>query len=191
MIDKKFATEPVMEAKLRLATLLLQESSELLYAERLLKDYCDNYQVKPNPLILHLNETERHLEASIERVVKKQDYFIRKPLHSTARIQYYLGKIYEKGLGVKVHAVQALCCYALSAEQNDRDGCYHLGYCYEHGIGTPRNWPSAKMAYQKAANLSHALAAKRLTWQYSIVSSFSEVKDENLVSTTDNQCRIC
>ena len=183
--------DDVMEAKLRLATLLLQESSELLYAERLLKDYCDNYQVKPNPLTLHLNETERHLEASIERVVKKQDYFIRKPLHSTARIQYYLGKIYEKGLGVKVHAVQALCCYALSAEQNDRDGCYHLGYCYEHGIGTPRNWPSAKMAYQKAANLSHALAAKRLTWQYSIVSSFSEVKDENLVSTTDNQCRIC
>lgn len=181
----------VLEAKLRLAALLLQESTELLYAERLLKDYCDNYQVKPNPLLLHLNETERHLEASIERVVKKQDYFIRKPLHSTARIQYYLGKIYEKGLGVKLNAAQALCCYALSAEQNDRDGCYHLGYCYEHGIGTPKNWPSAKMAYQKAANLGHVLAQRRLTWQYSIISSFSEVTDENLVSTTDNQCRIC
>lgn len=183
--------EYILEAKLRLATLLLQEFSELSNAERLLKDYCDHYQSKSNPLINNLNETERCLAMSIEKVVNRQDYLIRRPLHSTARIQYYLGKIYTKGLGVKMNAVQALCCYALSAEQHDRDGCYHLGYCYEHGIGTPRNWSSAKMAYQKAANLGHALAVKRLTWQYSIISSFSEVKDENLVLTTDNQCRIC
>ncbi|GEL03658.1 sel1 repeat family protein [Rummeliibacillus sp. G93] len=47
--------------------------------------------------------------------------------------------------------VEAMRWYQLAADQQDVDGEFNLGFCYEAGIGTQVNFKKAKYWYQKAA----------------------------------------
>jgi TPR repeat protein len=51
------------------------------------------------------------------------------------RAQFYLGDLYEQGVGVAQDDVEALKWFRLAAEQDDADAQYHLGRMYEEGRG--------------------------------------------------------
>ncbi|MGX9134796.1 tetratricopeptide repeat protein [Rummeliibacillus sp. JY-2-4R] len=56
----------------------------------------------------------------------------------------------------------AMRWYQMAADQQDVDGEFNLGFCYESGIGTPINMKKAKHWYQKAALQGDAEAKRKL-----------------------------
>jgi hypothetical protein len=76
-----------------------------------------------------------------------------------AKAQNDLGSFYAKGdLGVTKSQDSALRWYKAAADQNDQEGLYNLGICYEQGEGTPTDMARAAECYEKAAQLGFAKA---------------------------------
>jgi TPR repeat protein len=174
----------IKEARLRLACLLLQEGIDIRLAENLLEEYCESFgNVRDERQLT--NSTNKSLEKIIATVQSAIPYKIGHYLNYTPKIDFYLGKIFEEGLGTSVNLMRAFSHYDASAKADYLEGFYRLAYCFEHGIGTKRDWSSAKHLYQTAADRGHELAKKRLTWQYSIRSSFTNVNDKELKSSKD------
>lgn len=57
---------------------------------------------------------------------------------------------------------EAIHWYQMAANQQDVDGEFNLGFCYESGMGTPINMKKAKYWYQRAALQGDAEAKKKL-----------------------------
>lgn len=57
---------------------------------------------------------------------------------------------------------EAIRWYQIAANQQDVDGEFNLGFCYESGMGTPINMKKAKYWYQRAALQGDAEAKKKL-----------------------------
>ncbi len=64
--------------------------------------------------------------------------------------------------GLPPNRDEAFRLYRLSAEQGLHDGQYHLGECYEKGIGTPKNLAEARRWYEKAAKQGKEEAQKAI-----------------------------
>jgi|GEM_PF-2858629 len=167
----------IPEGKLRLACLLLQENVDINFAETLLEEYCLSFSNEQEELLCNM---DKQLEMIIKSIIITSLYNIENINLYTPKICFYLGKIFEEGLGVSVNLTRAFFYYAASAEENHLEGIYRLAYCYEYGIGIQKDWTHAKILYQKAAERGHEFAQKRLTWQYSIFSSFTNVNDAEL-----------
>jgi TPR repeat protein len=172
------------EVRLRLACLLLQEGIDVSLAEQLLEEYCQSFGNASDEYQL-TNSTSKSLEKIIVTVQPTVPYKIGHYLNYTPKVDFYLGKIFEEGLGTPSNLMRAFSHYDASAKADDLEGFYRLAYCYEHGIGTKRDWSPAKRLYQQAADRGHELAKKRLTWQYSIRSSFTDVHDKELKSNKE------
>jgi TPR repeat protein len=102
---------------------------------------------------------------------------------------YLLGKILQEGKGVSVDIPLALKYYhSVSAAYPDAN--YRIGYIYESSLNGHKNWSTAKIFYQRAADKGHELAAKRLTWSYSMFGSNTVPDDATLSKTETNNCLI-
>ena len=68
------------------------------------------------------------------------------------KAQYYLGRCYDKGNGVKEDNNQAFNWYSKSAAQDYAKAQYQLGKCYKKGKGVAKDEQKAKELYLKAVN---------------------------------------
>ena len=95
----------------------------------------------------------------------------------------------QEGKGVAVDINRALQLYQL-ASASYPDANYRIGYIHESGLNGAKNWAVAKGFYQRAADKKHELAAKRLTWSYSIFAWSSVPDDPTLKRTEASHCLI-
>jgi uncharacterized caspase-like protein len=71
-----------------------------------------------------------------------------------AQAQYYVGEIYEKGLGVAPDYVQAAAWYRKAADQGLAQAQINLGFLCEKGLGVPQDSRQALEWYRKATGVS-------------------------------------
>jgi predicted nucleic acid-binding Zn-ribbon protein len=72
-----------------------------------------------------------------------------------AEAQFYVGEIYEKGLGILPDYDLAAVWYRKAANQGYSAAMVNLGYLYEKGFGVPQNSIAALNWYRKAAGLEN------------------------------------
>ena len=83
-----------------------------------------------------------------------------------ATAQYYLGKMYEDGLGVSQDYIKAVEWYRKSAEQGNAKAQCQLGTMYEKGRGVSRDFAKAVEWYRKSAEQGNADAQCNLGFMY-------------------------
>ncbi len=74
-------------------------------------------------------------------------------LRGDARAQYYVGEIYEKGMGKQPDHKLAAMWYLLAAEQGYPPAQMTIGRMYETGTGVEKNLTKAMNWYRKAAGI--------------------------------------
>lgn len=74
-----------------------------------------------------------------------------------AEAQYYLGQMFERGLGVPPDYEAAAEWYRKAAEQGDTAAQISLGSLYESGLGVPRDGEEAIRWYRRAAGMAEDL----------------------------------
>lgn len=70
------------------------------------------------------------------------------------KAQYYVGEIYEKGLGIAPDYQQAAAWYLKAAEHGLAQAQINIGFLYEKGLGVPQNSQEALKWYRKATGVS-------------------------------------
>lgn len=73
-----------------------------------------------------------------------------------ATAQFYVGQIYEKGLGRAADYRSAALWYRKAADQGFSQAQINLGHLYEKGLGVPKEQRTALDWYGRAAGLSNA-----------------------------------
>ena len=68
-----------------------------------------------------------------------------------AEAQYYLGAMYDRGIGVRQDLAEAAKWYRRAAHQDDADGQNNLGAMYLNGHGVPQDNVQAHMWFNLAA----------------------------------------
>ena len=71
--------------------------------------------------------------------------------------QYYLGQIYESGLGIPQDYKEAAKWFTLAAEQGDLGSQYFLGLMHSKGYGVPKDYVRAHMWFNLATATRTAL----------------------------------
>ena len=100
-----------------------------------------------------------------------------KPLQGDKRAQFFMGVMYEQGLGVPHDDKAAAGWYSKAAEQGDVEAQYNLGRMYDLGQGVPQNDKLAAEWYRKAAELGDAEA------QYSLGVMYWQAEVFRLISS--------
>jgi TPR repeat protein len=72
-----------------------------------------------------------------------------------AEAQFYVGEIYEKGLGISPDYDLAVLWYSKAAAQGNSSAMVNLGYLYEKGLGVPQDSIAALNWYRRAAGLEN------------------------------------
>ncbi len=90
-----------------------------------------------------------------------------------AQAQYYVGEIYEKGMGQTPNYAAAITWYTLSANQNYTPAIMSLGRLYEAGLGVEKDLVAAMNYYRKASGLSGEQI------DYASVFEQARIKDQN------------
>ncbi len=88
------------------------------------------------------------------KVQKFMGFFIKQP----PPVQYELGQVYRKALGVDENLALAKIFYKQAAERNHPKAQTMLGYMHRNGIGTEVNLEKAVSWYQRAAEQGEATA---------------------------------
>lgn len=83
-----------------------------------------------------------------------------------AEAQYWLGKMYGNGEGVKMDYAEAAKWWSKAAEQGHAEAQYWLGFMYECGSGVPKDESEAVKWYRKAAEQGYAAAQNNLGFMY-------------------------
>ena len=91
-----------------------------------------------------------------------------KPLaeQGDASVQYGLGQMYRKGLGVLQNDKTAVKWYTLAAEQGNTNAQYNLGVMYYNGEGVSKDFKTAVKWYTLAAEQGDAYAQYNLGQMY-------------------------
>jgi TPR repeat protein len=91
-----------------------------------------------------------------------------KPLAEKGHVkaQYYLGWMYERGLGVAIDLREAARWYRLAAEQAEPFTQTRLGYFYERGLGVARDDRLAAQWYAKSAEAGEEQGQSHLGAMY-------------------------
>jgi len=96
------------------------------------------------------------------------------------RAQYYLGWMYEGGLGIAMDHREAARWYQLAAERGDLFSEGRLGYFYEKGLGVARDDKLAVQWYAKSAEAGDQQAQEHLATMYrdgrGVARDFKEAK---------------
>jgi TPR repeat protein/transglutaminase-like putative cysteine protease len=83
-----------------------------------------------------------------------------------ASAQYYLGWMYEHGLGMAADHHEAARWYRLAAEQGDTSSQAQLGYFYQTGLGVVRDDGQATQWYARSADAGDRVGQMRLAVMY-------------------------
>jgi TPR repeat protein len=75
---------------------------------------------------------------------------------------YWLGFLYDMGLGVNQNYTTAKYWYEKAAEKGETRAMNNLGYMYDEGHGVTQNFTTAKYWYEKAAGKGEATAMHNL-----------------------------
>lgn len=82
--------------------------------------------------------------------------------------QFYIGFMYQGGLGVKTNPKEAIKWYRLSAKQGNPNAQYALGFCYHQGVGVKLDGVKAMKWYRLSAKQGDSYAqyalADMLRW---------------------------
>lgn len=90
---------------------------------------------------------------------KAFDLFRKAAAAGDPEAQFELGKLYERGIGVKQDTAKAIELYKQSAERGFADAINDLGFLYHQGAeGLPRDPAKAIALFLKAADLRHPQA---------------------------------
>jgi TPR repeat protein len=79
-----------------------------------------------------------------------------------AYAQYFLGRMYAEGRGVKVDHEAAAKWFRKAAEKGVQDAQFRLGGCYERGEGVPKDMEYAYGWYSVSAHIGNPKAAEAL-----------------------------
>ena len=91
---------------------------------------------------------------------------LEKAKRGDAEAQFKVGRMYEKGLGVKQDYNKAREYYEKAAAQNVGLAFVNLGYTYEKGLGVKQDYNKACEYYEKAAAQNVGLAFVNLGYTY-------------------------
>ena len=83
-----------------------------------------------------------------------------------AEADYWLGRMYEGGLGVSESAATAIACYRKAAHAGWRDAELRLGEIYLRGTETLQNFAKAHRWLERAALDGNAVAARKVGTLY-------------------------
>ena len=83
-----------------------------------------------------------------------------------ANAQFFLGVMYDKGLGVPQDYAEALQWYRKAAEQGNAGAQHNLGFMYAKGEGVAQDYGEAMKWYRKAAEQGDANAQINLGFMY-------------------------
>lgn len=78
-------------------------------------------------------------------------FYLPRAQDGDATAQYYLGHMYQNGLGVAVDKAAAADWYGRAAEQNEPRALYHLALMLQTGDGVPKDPARALDLYRRAA----------------------------------------
>ncbi|MEM9555364.1 MAG: caspase family protein [Acidobacteriota bacterium] len=95
-----------------------------------------------------------------------------------AEAQFYVGQIYEKGLGAAPDLAQAALWYRKAAEQGDAPSAVALGYLFEEGLGVERDEVAALNWYRKAAGLAEDLVVLERSEYDALVAELAAKEQE-------------
>ncbi len=175
-------------AKYRLACLLIKKNSEYEKIIALLQEYTIQY--KENLLPSHLSQ------ATVPTFSNKSNFavaYIDHPLNIELEdrknyidAEYRLGYFHEKGLGVQRNVLKARDHYKLAAEEKHPASLYAIGLLCEIGDLGEHNRSRAQGFYQKAAELGHPLAAKRISFSYTLSRRLQGLLSSNQAPSDDD-----
>ena len=92
--------------------------------------------------------------------------------------QYYLGVMYDNGIGINENNEEAAKWYQLSAEQGDRLAQNNLGAMYHFGEGVPQNFQKAVEWYRMSAEQGDVTGQFNLGWMYDNGKGVDQNKEE-------------
>ena len=92
--------------------------------------------------------------------------------------QYYLGVMYDNGIGIDENNEEAAKWYQLSAEQGDSDAQNNLGAMYHFGEGVPQNFQKAVEWYRMSAEQGDVTGQFNLGWMYDNGKGVDQNKEE-------------
>lgn len=82
--------------------------------------------------------------------------------NTSSQAEFYRGRMYEEGTGVRKNIEEAEHLYILAAEQGNVDAKYRLGLLYHNGDKVVRDHSKALVWYTKAAEQGHEEAQYKL-----------------------------
>jgi TPR repeat protein len=82
------------------------------------------------------------------------------------RAMYYVGHIYDMGLGVTRDYAYAFVWYSSAADAGDANAMNNLGYMFDKGLGVPKDPEKAVYWYRRAAEKQNAEAMYNLGCKY-------------------------
>ncbi len=93
---------------------------------------------------------------------KAKKWFEESAKQGYALSQYYLGRMYYYGQGVKQNYEEAQHWFKEAADANIAKAQYYMGVCYYHGQGVIKNLETAKEWFKKSADQGYDQAKKYL-----------------------------
>jgi hypothetical protein len=94
------------------------------------------------------------------------DSLLQKAKSGDAEAQYYIGRAYYDGNGVKKDYNQAFRWFKTAAEQGNVNAQFYVGVYLANGYGLKRNYTQAVSWYKKAAMGGNRYAQNNLGWCY-------------------------
>ena len=104
-----------------------------------------------------------YAQGDYEQAVKK--YRIAAEL-GDANSQFWLGRLYQQGQGVKQDYQEAVKWYRKAADQGNSYAQNNLGRLYQQGRGVKQDYQEAAKWYRKAAEQGNSYAQNSLGWLY-------------------------
>lgn len=97
---------------------------------------------------------------------RARNEFFQSALQGHAGAQYYLGEIYEGGVGVAIDHATAFKWYRSAAQQEHAPAQRRLAYLYSQGLGTDKDETEAFAWYLRSANNGDVLGQLEIGLRY-------------------------
>ena len=105
--------------------------------------------------------------ASADKICNTYPSCLRLADSGNAQAQFYTGNAYWHGLdNAPVDKAKALTYYTLSANQNNPDALYILGYLHHDGLGVKQDYGQALGYFHRASQRGDRDAQHALGWMY-------------------------
>lgn len=113
--------------------------------------------------LTHENAKEGNKSSDVENSF---NYYEKAADSGDANAQYYVGKCYYDGKGVKQDYNRAFVYFKRAADKGHIDAQYNIGFCYAEGQGVKEDYNKAFEYWKKAADKGNADAQYNLGFCY-------------------------